>query len=142
MNKLISALLTAALLIASNAYADTLKVKNTCFQSLDYNNLYLLVPIKLQSPKLDKDFNKLLHLHCINEQCEGMTMNTNIANNEISMFDFNIIYNLKRTVNKPGYAVLEWGLNLVTINFNTKKVTWNESGTSDYALVSGTATCS
>lgn len=141
MNKVINIFAIAILFFSNITVAETFKVKSICFQTNDYSNLYLLVPITLQYPKMTKGFDKLLHLKCTDGLCKGMTMNRNIANNEISLFDFIVIDNLKRTVNKPGYAVLEWGLNLVTIDFNNKKVTWNETGTTDDTLGSGTATC-
>jgi hypothetical protein len=71
----------------------------------------------------------------------GMTMDTDIKSKGLDIFDLTLIENLKRTVDKPGYVVFEWGINVVTVDLNNKKVTWNETGSSDAAIGSGTAAC-
>ena len=57
------------------------------------------------------------------------------------MFDLALIENLERSVNRPGHAVFEWRINIVTVDLNNKKVTWNETGADDRAIGSGATTC-
>jgi len=139
MKKLITALLTLALLIANNLNAETIKVKSSCIQQK--NSIYVHVPIKLEYKKINVSYNKLLHLFCRDDFCMGMTMDTDINTKGLDIFNVILIENLKRTVNKTGYAIFEWGINIVTVDLNNKKVTWNETGTSEEAIGSGTATC-
>ena len=139
MKKIITVLLTLIAIIPLAGKAETIKVKSKCTQVK--NSIYVHVPIKLQYSKLHVSYNKLLHLFCRDDLCMGMTMDTDVKDKGLDIFDLTLIENLKRTVNKPGYAVFEWGINVVTVDLNNKKVTWNETGSGDDAIGSGTAAC-
>ena len=139
MKKIITVLLTVIAIIPLAGKAETIKVKSKCTQVK--NSIYVHVPIKLQYSKLHVSYNKLLHLFCRDDLCMGMTMDTDVKDKGLDIFDLTLIENLKRTVNKPGYAVFEWGINVVTVDLNNKKVTWNETGSRDDAIGSGTAAC-
>lgn len=139
MKKIVTVLITGMLLITSGAYAESIKVDKICTQN---DNFFVVhVPIKLQYKSIKVSYNKLLHLSCSDDFCSGVTMNTDFGAKGINVYNITVISNLKRTVNKHGYAVLEWGINVVTIDFLNKKVSWNETGASDDARGSGEATC-
>lgn len=127
------------LLVGVTASAETLKVKSTCIQN--GNSFYVHVPIKLQYKKLNVSYNKLLHLFCRDGLCLGMTMDTDINAKGLDFTNITIIENLSRSVSKQGYVVMEWGMNIVTVDFNSKKVNWNETGNTAESLGSGIASC-
>ena len=60
-----------------------------------------------------------------------MAMDTDISEKGIDSSNITLIENMHRTINRTGYVVLEWGINLITVDFNNKRVTWNETGTSN-----------
>jgi hypothetical protein len=139
MKKLFTVLIAVIATIPFATRAETIKITSKCTQVK--NSIYVHVPIKLQYTKLHVSYNKLLHLFCRDDLCMGMTMDTDIKSKGLDIFDLTLIENLKRTVDKPGYVVFEWGINVVTVDLNNKKVTWNETGSSDAAIGSGTAAC-
>ncbi len=137
MKKLFTVLLTA-MLFAGNAYAETMKVDRLCMQNNDFVAVH--VPIKLQYKNPKISYNKLLHLNCDDDFCGGVTMDADWNAKGVNVYNITVIRNLKRTVNKSGYVVLEWGINVVTVDFLNKKVSWNETGV-DVIAGSGEASC-
>lgn len=139
MKKLIRVLITAMLFIASSAYAETIKVDRVCTQN--NNSIYVHVPIKLQYKSPSVSYNKLLHIGCRDDFCGGVIMDTDLGAKGIGIFNITVIENLKRTVSKRGYVVLEWGINVVTVDLLNKKVSWIETGSGNDAHGSGEANC-
>jgi len=126
--------------LSLNIQAETIKIDSYCYQTTA-NSMTVHVPILVKYQN-NSTYNNLLHLTCDEfNKCLGMKMSTNVNAKGINFFDVTLMQGLKRTVNRSGYNVFEWGINVFTIDFTNNKVTWNETGGTTTSRGSGQANC-
>lgn len=122
------------------AYAESIKIDPMCWQNYP-SSMMINVPIKLDYKKLKVAYNKFLHIECFDNYCNAMTMDTDLKKEGVVANSVSLIEGIKRTTNKRGYVVLEWGINVVTADFNSKKISWRETGVPADEMGIGEASC-
>lgn len=126
MKKII--ILLSVMIFAVNIQAETIKIDKKCVQHNDF--VLIHVPIKLEYKNQKVSYHKLLSFYCNNNLCNGLIMNTVINKKGFSANDIVQINDLKRIVNRVGYVVFEWGINVFSVDFVNNKVNWIENGIS------------
>ena len=143
MKKTFISLLTLIALMPVSLFADSIKLKKECLQS---NNGFLSVitPIKLRYEKLNVSYNKGLYISCKGsgiQECTGATFNTQYDKEGFKFSDLTIMEGLKETIKREGFIVLEWGINIITVDINNNSIEWKEIMTSKNEGGIGKTTC-
>jgi hypothetical protein len=107
--------------------ANSLKVDSLCRQTA--NGISVHVPITQRNASTKATYKKLLHIECastMNSSCYGIVLYTDIPESGIGYLDMTPIIGMVTKVNREGYVVFEWGINLITVDFQNQKLTWVE----------------
>ena len=109
------------------AIANSLKVDSFCRQT--ETEIIVHVPITKKNADTSATYNKLLHIECtdaLNNECYGVVLRTDIPKNGVKYFDVTPMRGIVAKVNRKGYVVLEWGIHVITVDFQNQKLTWVE----------------